>query len=442
MNLLQKFMSQVREQNLFQASDQLLLAVSGGLDSVVLCELCVQSGYSISIAHANFQLRAQESEADEQFVRRLAEGYKIPVHIRLFETKIYAADNQLSIQVAARELRYSWFRELLAAGPQWLLTGHHSNDNTETILMNFFRGTGISGLRGILPKKDQLIRPLLSFTKEELLEFAVKNNLQWREDSSNSSEKYSRNYFRNSIIPLVNKLFPEAENNLKENSFRFREIELLYHQSVALHKKKLLEYKGNEIHIPVLKLKKTLPLHTIVYEIIKEFQFSSSQVKDVIQLLDSVHGKYISSATHRIIRNRKWLIIAAENVPDPTYIIIEEGQTEVAGGLLKIETTEKLMITADLLIARIDCRLIHYPLIFRKWKPGDYFYPLGMSKKKKISRFLIDQKLSPTQKERSWVLESNKKICWIAGMRIDDRFKISENTKTVLQIAFDPQLLK
>jgi tRNA(Ile)-lysidine synthase len=441
MHLYKQFTDNIKHQHLLQQGDHLLLAVSGGVDSVVLCELCHQAGYAFGIAHANFQLRGVESGDDEMFVRTLADKYKVPVHIRLFETEKYATGKKISIQVAARELRYSWFQELLTAGHRWLLTAHHAGDNIETMLMNFFRGTGISGLRGILPKTGSIVRPLLPFTKEEIILFAEKNSLLWREDRSNDSDKYSRNYFRHNIIPLVKNIYPQAEANLMDNAQRFREIEELYQQSVELHRSKLLERKGTEVHIPVLKLKKAQPLHTIIYEVIREYGFSAQQVTDVIQLLDGEQGKWISSATNRIIKNRNWLIIAAHAPESMEFFIIEEGQPEAANGLLKINSLRRNTdpVSSNPMIAHMDASEIAFPLILRKWKQGDYFYPLGMAKKKKISRFLIDQKLSPTEKENVMVLESNKRICWVAGMRIDDRFKVKPKSKNILEIVFAAQ---
>jgi tRNA(Ile)-lysidine synthase len=435
------------EHQLFNPQDKLLLAVSGGVDSVVLCELCYRSKYDFAMAHANFQLRGEESEEDEQFVRSLAEKYSVQLFVKKFNTTAYAEENKLSIQVAARELRYEWFNELLNPPPlrgtpffkggksqfNWLLTAHHKGDNIETVLMNFFRGTGISGLHGILPKKDKIIRPLLNYSKEEIIAFAKENNLPWREDSSNSSDKYSRNYFRQTIIPLISKIFPSAEQNMVANIERFGEVEVLYHQAVELHKKKLLEQKGSEIHIPVLKLKQVKPLNTIIYEIVKPYNFSSQQVPDIIHLLDAEQGKYIQSSTHRIIRNRNWLIIAAINTAQSEIILIEAEDKQIVfeGGCLLIDTLQQANIVHDNSIALLNGKEIKYPLLLRKWKQGDYFYPLGMKKKKKISRFLIDNKVSPTQKQNTWVLESNKRICWVVGMRIDERFKIIEQKQGI-----------
>jgi tRNA(Ile)-lysidine synthase len=441
MSLLQKFQQNIKHHHLFSPKDKLLLAVSGGVDSIVLCELCKLAGFNFIIVHCNFQLRGEESGSDEKFVQKLGKKYGAQVVVKKFDTEKFAKENKLSVQEAARVLRYNWFKELMnrIIDPpvNCILTAHHFGDNIETMLMNFFKGTGIAGLRGMLPKQGKLIRPLLFARKEELLVFAKENNLNWVEDSSNRESKYSRNYFRNEIIPLIKKIYPEAENNLTDNLRRFADIEMLYKQAIDQHKKKLLEQKGNEVHIPVLKLKNSEPLRSIVYEIIKDYDFSSHQTDEVIALLDSESGKYIQSATHRIIKNRNWLIIAPDKAEKAATILVEgEGNWVIGSGNLKIEfiPDSRSLVTDSASIAQLDAEKVKFPLLLRKWKQGDYFYPLGMKKKKKLSRFFIDQKLSKTDKEKVWVIESDKKILWIAGYRIDDRIKVTEKTKSVLQI--------
>jgi tRNA(Ile)-lysidine synthase len=460
MDLLEKFKVYVKTENLFNPKDKLLLAVSGGVDSVVLCELCKRAGYDFIMAHCNFQLRGAESNRDEEFVKALGKKYAVEVLVKKFDTQKYADENKLSIQVAARELRYKWFDDLLDEfksdfnpevsnspfrGLGGILTAHHSNDNVETLLMNFFKGTGINGLHGILPKQGNVIRPLLFAKKEEIAAFAKTNNLAFVEDSSNASDKYTRNYFRNQLIPGLQKVFPQVEDNLLNNIDRFREIEILYRQSVDLAKKKLLEPRGNEMHIPVLKLSKTAALKTIVYEIIKDYGFTAHQTAEVIGLLKSESGKYIQSATHRILKNRNWLIISPNETKAAENILIEvkDKKIEFQNGNLSFEllpTPDSRIMAPDSRlpthnsIAQLDTGTIKFPLLLRKWKPGDYFYPLGMKHKKKLSRFFIDQKLSLTQKEKTWVIEMDKKIIWVVGLRIDDRFKITPHTKNVLQI--------
>lgn len=439
MDLLERFRQYIHEHHLFTTNDTLLLAVSGGIDSVVLCELCKQAGYRFVIAHCNFKLRGEESERDAAFVRDLAKGYDVALYEKEFDTKTYAAENKLSIQEAARTLRYSWFKEL----NNLVVTAHHLDDNIETMLMHFFRGTGIHGLRGMLPKQGGIVRPLLFAHKQDIKDFAQQHLLSWVEDSSNQQDKYTRNYFRHQVIPLVHTIYPEVENNLAANLRRFADMELLYDQAMALHRKKLCELRGLEIHIPVLKLQKTKPQHTVTYEIIRDFGFSPAQTEEVLHLLNSESGRYVQSATHRIIRNRRWLIIAPlASEQAQTFVIDEDERTLVFDD--KKLVIEELETNNDMpsspAIASLDKKELQFPLLLRKWKKGDYFYPLGMKKKKKkLARFFIDQKLSMLDKEKVWVLESNKRIVWVVGMRIDERFKVTDSTKKVMRITVTSQ---
>ncbi len=443
MSLLEQYKSYVQDNRLFTINDRLLLAVSGGVDSVVLCELCKQAGYDFSIAHCNFQLRDADSERDEKFVSGLAQRYNVNFHLVKFETKKFAEENKLSTQAAARKLRYNWFEEIrLKNGYQYILTAHHADDNIETVLMKFFRGTGVKGLRGIEPKKGSIVRPLLFARRKQLEDFLADQRLEFVSDYTNLHDDYTRNYFRNQVIPMIEKSLPGASENVLANIERFREVEQLYQQALDMHKKKLLEKKGNEVHIPVLKLKQREPLQTIVFEIIRDYGFSSAQTPDVISLLDSDSGKYVKSFSHQVIRNRKWLVIAPLQPTLSETVLIEEGQAFAQCAMmsfkLSMEEAGKTIIPTSNLDACLDVHTIRFPLLLRKWKQGDYFYPLGMQKKKKLSRFFIDQKLSKSEKENTWVLESDKKIIWVVGHRIDDRFKVTDKTKNVLIIRSSP----
>ncbi len=446
MNLQEQFNQYWRNNyHLSTTNCHLLLAVSGGLDSVVLTDLIFNAGFSFSIAHCNFQLRGDESERDEAFVRMLAQKYNVPVHVKQFDTLQYAEENKIGIQEAARELRYNWFEELLNG--EWsmvncqLLTAHHADDNIETVLFNILRGTGINGLHGILPQQEKIIRPLLFAKREDILAYAKENRLEWVEDSSNESTKYTRNYIRHEVLPMLKQIFPSVADNISNSIERWREAEQLYNQALSIHKKKLCTIKGNEVHIPVRRLQQSNPLKTITFEIIKDFSFSAAQTTDVISLLQSESGKYVASLTHRIIRNRNWLIITPNKTDEADNILIQEGEKHVvfAEGEMTVDrglwTVDRLPST-DKYIAALDVSCIQFPLLLRKWKQGDYFYPLGMRKKKKVSKFLIDQKVSLNDKEKVWLVESNKKILWIVGHRIDDRFRITPSTKEVLQLSF------
>ena len=447
MSLLQRFQSSVKQQNLFSQKDKLLLAVSGGIDSVVLCELCKQAGYNFMIAHCNFQLRGEESERDEQFVKELGKKYGVEIGVKKFDTDKYAADNKVSIQEAARELRYRWFAELISMQDpkpgtrNFLLTAHHADDNNETLLMNFFRGTGLHGLTGIPVSAGYIRRPLLNFSKEELLFFAKENKLEFVEDSSNQSSKYTRNFFRNELIPAISRVYPQVKENIQDNIQRFKEIEKLYQFSVGELKKKVCKQKGKELHIPVKQLM-GFNSTALIYEIIAAYGFNEKQVGEVIKLAASDSGKFIQSsdATHRIIKHRHWFIISPVLPMEAENIIIEKTDKAIlfAVGSLQIEevsiTNYKQPTTKS--IAFLDAKEISFPLLLRKWKKGDYFYPLGMKKKKKINRFLIDQKLSLSSKENIWVIESGQRIIWVVDNRIDERFKVAEKTTSILRFTF------
>ncbi|HEX3164715.1 MAG TPA: tRNA lysidine(34) synthetase TilS [Chitinophagaceae bacterium] len=459
MNLLQQYKDFIKKENLFSSRDKLLLAVSGGVDSVVLCELCKQAGYDFLIVHCNFQLRGAESERDEEFVRKLGEKYKVEVKVKKFDTEKFAEKNKMSFQEAARLLRYEWFNELVESSEfgvrshelmtpdsrlrTFLLTAHHANDNAETVLMNFCRGTGLHGLTGIPVSYGNIKRPLLIFTKDELMQFAKENKLEFVEDSSNLSSKYTRNLFRNEIIPAISKVYPQANENLNDNINRFKEIEKLYKLAVNDIKKKLVKEKRNEWHIPVKQLM-GYNNRALIYEIIADFGFNEKQIDEVIKLAESDSGKYIDSPTldYRIIRHRHWFIISPINSVESEIIIIEKGisNLEFGNGRLGIEVIPdpQFQIPNSTHIGCFDFKFIKFPLILRRCKTGDYFYPLGMKKKKKLSRFFIDQKLSKTEKEKTWVIEMDKKIIWVVGKRIDERFKVTEKTKNVIKIIYGP----
>lgn len=441
MNLLEQFTDFVKQQHLFHTKDKLLLAVSGGVDSVVLCALCKEAGYDFAIAHCNFQLRREDSTRDEKFTEALAKKYNAVFHTIGFETTATAKQQKKSVEETARDLRYTWFEELrVKHNYSFIVTAHHANDSIETVLMNFFRGTGIKGLHGILPKQGKIVRPLLFAKKEILAAFAAEKKLDFVTDYTNEQNDFTRNYFRNELIPSIKKVFPAVEENMLGNIERLAGAEQLYKQAVELHKKKLIEVKGNEVHMPVLKLLQTKPLATVLFEIIKDYNFTAHQTQEAAALLQSESGKYVQSATHRIIRNRKWFIISPNKTEDAANILIEQDDKTIlyAGGTLRIEKHSTFDIDHSPLTAQLDAAAIKFPLLLRKWKTGDYFYPLGMQKKKKLSRFLIDQKLSVTDKEKVWVLESDRKIIWVIGMRIDDRVKITGKTKAVLQLTVLP----
>lgn len=446
MNLLTQFKNhwQTEFANFNPGNCHLLLAVSGGVDSVVLVDLVSKAGFEFSIAHCNFQLRGADSERDELFVSSLQNATEI--FTKKFDTARFAEEQKMAIQEAARKLRYEWFEGLMHnyrskfTKQILLVTAHHADDNIETVLMNYFRGTGISGMRGILPfQKDRsIIRPLLAFRKSQLIDHAKNEELEFVEDVSNSSDKYTRNFFRNQLIPQIQNIFPAVEENILENIGRMREVASIYQDAVAAEIQQLIVQKDNEIHIPILKLQKQKVLHSILWEITRQYGFAATQVSEIMKLMHADNGAIVSSDSFRVIKNRNWLIIAKKASSDSLYHVIEQGTNHLSfeNGRLEISKISPESITSDQTVALLDLHKIQFPLLVRKPRTGDYFYPLGMQKKKKLSRFFIDQKLSKTQKEKCWVIESNKKIIWVIGYRIDDRFKLPKNADQILQIKF------
>jgi tRNA(Ile)-lysidine synthase len=420
---------------------KLLLAVSGGMDSVAMAHLAKKAGLVFAIAHCNFQLRGEESEGDADLVASLAKAYDCPFHLERFDTKTAAAENKCGIQEAARMLRYNWFNRI---GNEfqyhYTLTAHHADDNIETVLMNFFRGTGLKGLTGI-PEANvstvHIIRPLLAMRRSDLLQFARENELSWREDSSNASSDYTRNFFRNDLLPLVREVFPAAEENILRNIGRFKATNETYQQYVDKMKLELTEpMPTGEVRVPLKKLL-LYKDSSIPFEIFREYGFNENQVEEIMRLSSSQSGKYVSNGQRQVIRHRNMLVIA-HITKDSGVIAIDEQENErkFAGGRLVLQTIEAKdhQLTTDPKEAQLDAAEICWPLIVRRWRPGDYFYPLGLRKKKKLARFFIDQKLSKAEKENVWIVESAQRILWVVGHRIDDRFKVTPKTKNILRI--------
>jgi tRNA(Ile)-lysidine synthase len=397
----------------------------------------------VEILHCNFNLRGEESKRDEDFVRLLAQSMGLPCHVHSFDTQAAIKTMGKGVQEVARILRYEWFDTVIEARQKqhkhvYLLTAHHADDQAETIAMNFFRGTGMAGMHGMQMKAGTLIRPLLFAKRAEILDFAESNDIAWVDDSSNVEDNYTRNHFRHHVMPQVEKIYPAVTQNLLDNAKRFSEMEIIYKKQIEKVKSALIEQQGQSLAIPVKKLRSMSPLDTIMFEVFRDFGFSAHQVPEIKKLFDAISGKSVSSATHRVLRNRNWLLI--DSIEDKTQeiTIIDEGVESVPFGNNLLQITRHVGYRSpddNTNHAWIDLEAIGFPLILRPWKPGDYFYPLGMRKKKKVAKLLTDLKLSLAEKENQYVIESDKKIIWVVGRRIDDRVKVTSTSQKILSIA-------
>ena len=439
MNLLQNFREQWAAKQYVLPGEAVLLAVSGGGDSMVMADLFLESKLIFAVAHCNFGLRGEASELDEQLVCDWCKANKIKFHCIRFETKKRSQEWKKGIQETARILRYEWFEKIRKENNYAkIVTAHHANDNIETLLINLFKGTGISGLHGIHPENGHIIRPLLCAAKEAIAAFAASNAVSYRDDASNDSDDYLRNAVRRNIIPAVVQWFPNAIDNVNESIVRFWQAEQLYKKAIEQERKKLVQQRGQDYYIPILKLRHHEPLATICYELLSPFGFSSAQVPHVLNLLNSGTGHYISSSTHRVIRNRDFLVVTTHPADTADLVVVDAAPCTIDTGKYRFSFTVQLkpkLIPADPNIAYLDLKMLEFPLLLRKWRLGDYFYPFGMKmKKKKVSRLLIDEKVPLHEKEDIRILECSKRIAWVSGIRPDERFRVKESTEQVLVV--------
>lgn len=418
--MLQKFIAYISKYNLFNSNDKILVAVSGGIDSVVMCELLYQAKVKFGIAHCNFQLRRKESDRDEVFVKKLAVHYKVDFFSQKFETAKFSAESGISIQMAARNLRFEWLQQTRKQNNyNCIAIAHHKDDSIETFFINLLRGTGIAGLHGILPKQNNIVRPLLFASRKEIESFYKKNKLTHREDSSNKSDKYLRNKIRHHIIPALKKINPNIEDIISKDIEKIKDTEHIYREAITEKKQKVIKKENGRALISIDELKRLNPVNTYLFEFLREYNFTSAVTKDIISSLKNQSGKNFYSSSHRLLKDRNYLIITNKKEDKP--------EIEVRFSVKK--KTSEFKIPANKNIICLDYDLLKLPLTIRRWKPGDFFYPLGMKRKKKVSDFFIDNKIPLLDKERARVLVSGNDLVWIIGMRIDDRFKITDRTR-------------
>lgn len=421
----------------FLSTQKLLLAVSGGLDSVVLAHLCAAAKLNFSIAHCNFNLRGGESDADEDFVVDLGDALDVEVFTENFDTIAYADDEKISIQMAARDLRYNWFDQLSTAlNFDYILTAHHANDNLETFLINLVRGTGLEGLTGIKAENDKIIRPLLKFSRSEIEAFAQEEKIAWREDSSNNSSKYLRNKIRMDVIPVLEEINPQFLESFEQTQSHLKESLNLVEDYIGMLFSQIVTKDVYGYRLKIEVLEKIPNQKGVLYQLLKTFGFT--EWNDVHDLLKAQPGKMVLSATHRLIRDREFLILTEipSEVNNRTFTIAEgEEIVMLPPGKFTIHPVEEIGETPHNCIY-VAKEKLEFPLSLRKWREGDYFYPFGMKGKKKLSDYFKDKKLSLPEKENTWLLCSGEKIVWVVNHRADARFAITEPAQEILKITY------
>lgn len=440
--MVKAFQEYITQYTLCRLSDSILVAVSGGIDSVVLLNLFVKTGYSnLSIAHCNFKLRGQESDEDQKFVEAMAKKNKLKIYTRVFNTCHWAQKKGISIQMAARELRFDWFTEILKKNNiDYIAIGHNKNDKVETFLINLTRGTGIKGLTALPPAKNQIIRPLLFASRQEIETFAHKNNINYREDSSNKEIKYTRNILRHKIIPELRDINPSFDQTIIETIDRLSEFRIHIQAELIKFKKKYVMQQKEEIRICISAIEKETFPQVLTFEILREYNFTSPTIQQIYQSIHSEPGKIFLSSTHKLIKDRDHFIIKAlseTDLMDKNVVLTEipkciDEPFTMEFNILK--NAENFQLRKEPNCANLDLDKIQLPLEIRKWQKGDSFQPLGLKGTKKLSDYFTNKKLSLFDKEKIWVLSSNNKIIWLINHRIDHNYRITSNTKNILQI--------
>lgn len=438
--MVERFIEHIDSTGLFSPNDTLLVGVSGGLDSVVLADLLYHSGFAFAMAHCNFNLRGEESDRDEAFVKELASKYGKPFFHQSFDTTGVSENEGVSIEMAARNLRYAWFEEIRKRGHfDWILVAHHLDDQIETFFLNLSRGTGISGLTGIKPVNGHVVRPLLFVSRQEILAYASERNLDFREDSSNLQMDYQRNKVRHMVIPLMEELNPSFRNGMQETIRHLHDAFLIFHQAVNFASERaIMRRAGGEIEISLAELRLLNPMPTYLFEMLKPFHFNGEVVEEIIKCLDGQPGKQFHSPTHRAILDREYILVLKNREVTLKRTYIEEKCAGIDAPVklrISFKKREKsLLLNTPAKLALIDRDKVRFPLILRKWQTGDFFQPLGMKGLKKLSDFFVDEKFSLADKENVWLLTNGEEIVWIIGARLDDRYKITPETRNILEI--------
>ena len=448
MTMLERFQAYINRYNLIAEGDKIILALSGGIDSMVLADLLLKAKVEFVAAHCNFHLRGNESDGDDWFVRKFAEKRGIQCFVKHFETEKYAANHGISIEMAARDLRYAWFEQLRQQlGYDKIAVAHHADDQTETFFINLLRGAGLNGLKGMKPQNGVVIRPLLWASREQIRKYAVENHIVWREDHTNAESVYLRNKIRNQLLPTFDELQPEARQGLYKSLEHLSAENELYRVLLKEKLAQIVERDGDVQRLPYSKLVKAKvpepvegPVYSfqLLFEWLRQYGFNTDQCHFIYDSIGTGIGNQYCSATHRLVIGRDELQLSEIKEKPDDEIQIEIGEEEVLSPVhlrfFRFEKNADFIIDKSSEVAQLDADKIQFPLILRHWRHGDRFHPLGMKGSKLLSDFFVDQKFTEYQKQNVWLLVSaDGDILWVVGYRMDDRFKIVNDTKTVFE---------
>lgn len=427
--MIHKIKNIIKEQSLFTSGKKILLAISGGIDSVCLFYALRELNYDIELAHCNFKLRGKESDEDEIFIRNLAKKFSVKLHSQSFDIQNSFKDDKRSVQMIARDLRYDWFQEIFENNLyDSIVTAHHIDDNLETFFINLIRGTGVKGLSGIKYKRDNIIRPMILVHKDEIHEYATKNKIKYRVDTSNFKNDYVRNKIRNKIIPLIKEVNPSIGKTISNEIMIFNEAQQIISKYIRELSHKIITNDESTIKINIEILLGFSGYKLVLYEIIKDYGFK--YIDKILKAVRRQSGKQFFSSTHKLVTNRKEILIAP--IKEKEILEFKVKKTNIDFPVkMRFNVSKSDFISPNINIASFDYNKLVFPLSIRKWKSGDKFIPLGMKKFKKLSDFFIDEKYSILDKENQWILCSHENVIWIIGRRIDERYKIDSKTKKV-----------
>jgi tRNA(Ile)-lysidine synthase len=439
-SVINRFQEYIEQHSLCAKNDRILLTVSGGVDSMVMLDLFVRTGYEVAVAHCNFHLRGDESDGDEQFVVNACAEYGVEVFVKHFDTKAYAKQNHVSVQVAARDLRYTWFEQLRQdKNFDFIAVAHHADDSVETFFINLLRGSGITGLKGISVRRENIIRPLLFAEREDIERYAHEHEIPYREDSSNKEDKYLRNKIRHQLLPRLKEMTDNYEQTVIASLNRLEEADGLLQQLLEEKFARLLIARGDMLVVQLEKLLELEPLDVWVYYLLRQYGFNRDTTDRITTAVKNKQtGSVFHAAAYNALVDRDYLLLKPVGEAETGVFLLEENTREIAEPIkMKIEASDlddHFSLNRAEGVAQLDMDKLEFPLKIRKWQEGDRFVPLGMSGTKLVSDYFIDNKISRFDKERIWLLLSGNDIVWIIGHRISDKYKISSGTKRVLTI--------